>query len=43
MTKHFTTKHLSNTNVDEVKLLNANSGLSYNEVKILLAKQIPKK
>ncbi|MFJ8419041.1 hypothetical protein ACIQ7P_09405 [Bacillus wiedmannii] len=31
------------TDVDEVKRLNENSGLSYNQVKELLAKQMQKK
>ncbi|MBE4910234.1 hypothetical protein IMZ08_19540 [Bacillus luteolus] len=38
MNNPFSTKKYSTTNVDEVKRLNANSGLSYNEVKLLLAK-----
>ncbi len=39
MANGFTTKQYSNTNVEEVKRLNANSGLSYNEALQLLAKQ----
>lgn len=35
--KPFNTKKFSNTDVEEVKRLNAQSGLSYNEVKQLLA------
>ncbi|MEY8346942.1 hypothetical protein AALF16_01280 [Bacillus cereus] len=31
------------TDIDEVKRLNQNSGLTYNQVKELLAKQIQKK
>ncbi|MDC2866838.1 MULTISPECIES: hypothetical protein [unclassified Bacillus (in: firmicutes)] len=31
------------TDIDEVKSLNKNSGLSYNEVKQLLAKQMKRK
>ncbi|MDP7978906.1 hypothetical protein [Bacillus sp. WLY-B-L8] len=31
------------TDIDEVKRLNKNSGLSYNEVKQLLAKQMKQK
>ncbi|MEH7464371.1 hypothetical protein V7166_20580 [Bacillus thuringiensis] len=31
------------TDIDEVKRLNKNSGLSYNEVKQLLAKQMKRK
>ncbi|MFT4417230.1 hypothetical protein ACLM5H_25690 [Fredinandcohnia humi] len=38
-TKEFSAKQYSNTNVEEVKRLNANSGLSYNEALQLLAKQ----
>lgn len=37
MLKPFSTKQYSDTNVEEVKRLNAQSGLSYNEVKELLA------
>lgn len=37
--KPFSTKEFSNTNIEEVKRLNANSGLSYNEVLALLAKK----
>ena len=37
--QHFDTKKYSNTDVEEVKRLNANSGLSYREVKELLAKK----
>lgn len=37
------TKKYSNTDVEEVKRLNANSGLSYNEVKQQLAKEFFKK
>ncbi len=40
--KPFSTKKYSNTNVEEVKRLNAQSGLSYNEVKQLLAQQYQK-
>lgn len=37
--KHpFSTRKYSNTDIDEVKRLNAQSGLSYNEVFELLAK-----
>ncbi|WP_227937729.1 hypothetical protein [Alkalihalobacillus deserti] len=32
-------KTISGTNIEEVKQLNAQSGLSYNEAKILLAKK----
>lgn len=39
MVKGFSTKQYSDTDVEEVKLLNANSGLSYNEALQLLAKQ----
>ncbi|MFS0822998.1 hypothetical protein [Bacillus sp. 1P02SD] len=39
MVKGFSTKQYSNTDVEEVKRLNANSGLSYNEALQLLAKQ----
>ena len=42
MLKPFSTKKYSNTNVDEVKRLNAQSGLSYNEVKQLLAEHLKK-
>lgn len=42
MLKPFSTKKYSNTNVDEVKRLNAQSGLSYNEVKQLLAAHLKK-
>ena len=35
----FSTKQYSNTDVDEVKRLNAQSGLSYNEVFTLLGKR----
>jgi hypothetical protein len=42
MLKLFSTKKYSNTNVDEVKRLNAQSGLSYNEVKQLLATHLKK-
>ncbi|WP_176551012.1 hypothetical protein [Bacillus sp. AFS040349] len=38
----FNTKKYSNTDVKEVKRLNAQSGLSYNEVKQLLAQQYQK-
>lgn len=41
--KPFSTKEYSNTDVEEVKRLNANSGLSYNEVFALLAKQYEEK
>jgi hypothetical protein len=41
--KPFSTRKYSNTDVEEVKHLNAQSGLSYNEVKQLLAKQYQKK
>ncbi|MFC0271651.1 hypothetical protein ACFFIX_09295 [Metabacillus herbersteinensis] len=34
---NFSTKKYSNTNSDDVKRANAKSGLSYNEVKNLLA------
>jgi hypothetical protein len=34
--KPFSSKKFSNTNVEEVKRLNAQSGMSYNEVKQLL-------
>ncbi|MFD1738500.1 hypothetical protein ACFSCX_18420 [Bacillus salitolerans] len=37
--KVFSTKQYSNTDIEEVKRLNANSGLSYNEVFALLAKK----
>ncbi|WP_169891133.1 hypothetical protein [Litchfieldia alkalitelluris] len=36
--QNFSTKRFSNTNVEEVKRLNGKSGLSYNEVLELLAK-----
>jgi hypothetical protein len=36
---HFSTKQFSDTNVEEVKKLNSQSGLSYNEVFALLAKR----
>ncbi len=39
MEKEFGTKQYSDTDVEEVKRLNANSGLSYNEALQLLAKQ----
>ncbi|WP_453995515.1 hypothetical protein [Bacillus nitroreducens] len=39
MTNGFSTKQYSDTNVEEVKRLNANSGLSYNEALQQLAKQ----
>ncbi|MEH7224328.1 hypothetical protein V7112_11030 [Bacillus sp. JJ1566] len=39
MAKGFNTKQYSDTDVEEVKRLNANSGLSYNEALQLLAKQ----
>ncbi|WP_010284091.1 hypothetical protein [Bacillus timonensis] len=39
MAKEFSTKQYSDTDVEEVKRLNANSGLSYNEALQLLAKQ----
>ncbi|WP_456278593.1 hypothetical protein [Bacillus sp. AK128] len=35
----FSTKQFSDTNVEEVKRQNANSGLSYNEVFALLGKR----
>ncbi|MBM6619812.1 hypothetical protein [Bacillus suaedaesalsae] len=35
----FSTKKFSDTNIEEVKRLNAQSGLSYNEVFSLLAKR----
>lgn len=38
----FSTKKFSNTDVEEVKRLNAQSGLSYNEVFALLAKRYNK-
>ncbi|MBD8070202.1 hypothetical protein [Bacillus sp. PS06] len=38
----WSTKQYSNTNVEEVKRLNANSGMSYNEVMALLAKNYQK-
>lgn len=37
MNKRLSTKQFSDTNIDEVKRLNANSGLSYNETLELLA------
>jgi uncharacterized protein YidB (DUF937 family) len=37
--KPFSTKQYSDTDVNEVKQLNAQSGLSYNEALSLLAKQ----
>ncbi|MBM7602039.1 hypothetical protein JOC75_000009 [Metabacillus crassostreae] len=37
------TKKYSNTDIEEVKRLNANSGLSYNEVKQQLAKEFLRK
>ncbi len=40
--QHFSTKKYSNTNVEEVKRLNAQSGLSYREVKELLVKKYNK-
>ncbi|MGM7721965.1 hypothetical protein [Metabacillus sp. Hm71] len=40
--KPFSTKKYSNTDVEEVKRLNAQSGLSYNEVKQLLAEKYRK-
>ncbi|QOR69057.1 hypothetical protein IM538_15500 [Cytobacillus suaedae] len=43
MNNSFSIKKYSTTNVDEVKRLNANSGLSYNEVKMLLAKSFQEK
>jgi hypothetical protein len=42
MLKPFSTKQYSDTNVEEVKRLNAQSGLSYNEVKELLAAKYKK-
>ncbi|WP_449536703.1 hypothetical protein [Ferdinandcohnia sp. Marseille-Q9671] len=39
MRNGFSTKQYSDTDVEEVKKLNANSGLSYNEALQLLAKQ----
>ena len=36
--QYFSTKKYSDTDVEEVKRLNAQSGLSYREVKELLAK-----
>ncbi|HZH62626.1 MAG TPA: hypothetical protein VEY70_24310 [Metabacillus sp.] len=41
--QRFSTKQYSNTNVEEVKRLNAQSGLSYREVKELLAKKYTNK
>lgn len=41
--QRFSTKQYSNTNVEEVKRLNAQSGLSYLEVKELLAKKYANK
>ncbi|WP_158638520.1 hypothetical protein [Metabacillus litoralis] len=41
--KAMSTKQYSNTNIEEVKRLNANSGLSYNEVKQQLAKEYIRK
>lgn len=41
--KGYSTKQYSDTNVEEVKRLNANSGLSYNEALQLLAKQYNEK
>ncbi|MCH1624701.1 hypothetical protein [Fredinandcohnia quinoae] len=41
--KQFSTKQYSDTNVEDVKRLNAQSGLSYNEVLQLLAKQYNEK
>lgn len=40
--KPFSTKKYSNTDVEGVKRLNAQSGLSYNEVKQLLAQHYQK-
>jgi hypothetical protein len=40
--KPFNTKKFSNTDVNEVKRLNAKSGLSYNEVKRLLESNFKK-
>lgn len=40
--KPFSTKNYSDTNVEEVKRLNAQSGLSYNEVKKLLGSKFIK-
>jgi hypothetical protein len=36
-------KTIAGTDIEEVKRLNAKSGLSYNEVKILLANKYQKK
>lgn len=36
-------KTIAGTDIEEVKRLNAESGLSYNEVKILLANKYEKK
>jgi hypothetical protein len=36
-------KTIARTDIEEVKRLNAESGLSYNEVKILLANKYQKK
>jgi hypothetical protein len=36
-------KTIAGTDIEEVKRLNAESGLSYNEVKILLANKYQKK
>jgi hypothetical protein len=40
--KPFSTKNYSDTNVEEVKRLNAQSGLSYNKVKKLLGSKFIK-
>ncbi|WP_267930200.1 hypothetical protein [Cytobacillus spongiae] len=40
MKKDSTKRTIVGTDIDEVKQLNAKSGLSYNEVKMLLAKKI---
>jgi hypothetical protein len=43
MTKSNDNHTITGTNINEVKKLNAQSGLTYNEVKILLGKQLSKK